>query len=359
MTRGGEAEAQQPFPAWAGPAEQLRFLLRYAVLAPSRHNTQPWLFEIDGPELRVYADGRRALRAADPRGRELVMACGAAVHNVELAALRFGVATSLEVVAGGRKDALLARLTLEEPRAAPPGTAALFLAIAARRTNRFGFDARDVPPGILVALAREAALLGGRLAAVEESLRPAVAELVGEGDRRQASDAHFRAELAAWTRGNHAGDVDGVPGYALGLSAPASLLQRLRLRLQGRAPDDEHRDRYYALHSRALLVLSTAGDAPADWLAAGRAMQRVLLRATAEGLSASYFSQALEVPETRSRLRQVLAGRGAPQLLFRLGFGGALRATPRRSVAAVLRSVSIAALPPRPIALRQPAEARP
>jgi len=29
-------------------AEQLRFLLQYAVLAPSGHNTQPWLFKIDG-----------------------------------------------------------------------------------------------------------------------------------------------------------------------------------------------------------------------------------------------------------------------------------------------------------------------
>ena len=33
-----------------------RFLLQWAVLAPSRHNTQPWTFEIEGDELRVYAD---------------------------------------------------------------------------------------------------------------------------------------------------------------------------------------------------------------------------------------------------------------------------------------------------------------
>jgi len=31
------------FPAHALPAEQWRFLLRYAVLAPSSHNSQPFM----------------------------------------------------------------------------------------------------------------------------------------------------------------------------------------------------------------------------------------------------------------------------------------------------------------------------
>ena len=358
MARSQGAGSQGPVPAWAGPAEQLRFLLRYAILAPSRHNAQPWLFEVSGPELRVYGDWRRTLRAADPRGRELVMACGAALHNVEVAALRSGILTSLEVVAGGRKDALLARLTLEERRAPPPGTEALFAAISARHTNRLGFDGREVPPGVVSALVREASLVGGRLRAVEESLRGTVAELVAEGDRRQWSSARFRAELAGWSRGNAGEEVDGMPGYALGLSAPASLLQRLWVRLHGPAPEEERRDRHYALRAPGLMVLSTLGDAPSDWFAAGRAMQRVLLRATAEGLSASYFSQAIEVAEVRARLRDALAERAAPQLLFRLGFGARVRPTPRRPVQAVLRAVTTSP-PAHAIALPSPPEARP
>jgi nitroreductase len=34
------------FPEQSSPAEKLKFLLQYAVLAPSSHNTQPWLFRI-------------------------------------------------------------------------------------------------------------------------------------------------------------------------------------------------------------------------------------------------------------------------------------------------------------------------
>ena len=34
------------FPANGSDAEKLEFLVRYAVLAPSSHNSQPWLFDL-------------------------------------------------------------------------------------------------------------------------------------------------------------------------------------------------------------------------------------------------------------------------------------------------------------------------
>lgn len=317
----------------------LAMLLRYAVLAPSRYNTQPWLFEIEGPELRVYGDARRALPAADPEGRELAMACGAALHNVEVAALHFGRASSIEIPAGGRKDGLLGRFALEEPRAPTPLDEALFAAVPARRTNRLAFDAREPPAGLLAALVREAAAHGASLHVVEQPARPAVAALVAEGDRIEWSSARFRAEVAAWSRQNRSGARDGMPGYAQGLSEPAAALHRLRLRLGGAGGGEERRDRHYALHTRALLVLSTLGDRSADWVAAGRALQHVLLRAAAHGLSASYFSQVVEVPRLRAGLREALGERRHPQLLFRLGYGLALSATPRRPPEEVLRAL--------------------
>jgi hypothetical protein len=59
--------------------EKLRFLLNYAILAPSGHNTQPWLFTIKDKALTLYADRTRALTVVDPEDRELVMSCGAAL----------------------------------------------------------------------------------------------------------------------------------------------------------------------------------------------------------------------------------------------------------------------------------------
>jgi nitroreductase len=37
---------EQDFPRDGKASEKLQFLLRYAILAPSRHKTQPWKFSV-------------------------------------------------------------------------------------------------------------------------------------------------------------------------------------------------------------------------------------------------------------------------------------------------------------------------
>lgn len=51
--------------------EKLEQFLKYAILAPSSHNTQPWLFKIVGEDtIEVYADDSRWLKIADSLGVE-------------------------------------------------------------------------------------------------------------------------------------------------------------------------------------------------------------------------------------------------------------------------------------------------
>jgi hypothetical protein len=54
------------FPEEREAADKLTFLLRYAVLAPSGHNTQPWLFSVRGDTVDLYADRTQALPVVDP-----------------------------------------------------------------------------------------------------------------------------------------------------------------------------------------------------------------------------------------------------------------------------------------------------
>ena len=68
-----------------------RVLLRFAVLAPSGHNTQPWRFAIRGLEFLVCAHPERRLPVADPKDRELMTnRLAASFFNlpVEVAGLR-------------------------------------------------------------------------------------------------------------------------------------------------------------------------------------------------------------------------------------------------------------------------------
>jgi hypothetical protein len=66
-------------------------------------------------------------------------------------------------------------------------------------------------------------------------------------------------------------------------------------------------------------LLTTRTDRRADWLRAGQALQRILLRATAEEVSAAFHTQALEVPELREFIRVRFSDGAHPQMLLRLG----------------------------------------
>jgi nitroreductase len=46
------------------PQARLRFLMGYAILAPSSHNTQPWLFRLHGTRLDLLADRRTVAEGA-------------------------------------------------------------------------------------------------------------------------------------------------------------------------------------------------------------------------------------------------------------------------------------------------------
>ncbi|MFC7615418.1 hypothetical protein ACFQV2_19840 [Actinokineospora soli] len=56
-----------------------------ACRAPSVHNTQPWRWLVGTRSLHLMANRTRWLRATDPRGRDLVMSCGAALDHLRTA----------------------------------------------------------------------------------------------------------------------------------------------------------------------------------------------------------------------------------------------------------------------------------
>src|SRR6185312_4888960 len=75
-----------------------------------------------------------------------------------------------------------------------------------------------------------------------------------------------------------------------------------------------------AVERPTVILLGTGSDSRAAWLASGRALGRVLLRATAAGLAASPLTQALDWPATRERLRERLRLVGYAQMLLRMGY---------------------------------------
>lgn len=335
------AVAEQAFP-WRGtPGEQLHFLLNYAVLAPSGHNTQPWRFRVTAAGVELLADRTRALPVVDPEDRELTISCGAALLHLRVALAHYGLQPQLRLLPDVDQPDLLADIRIgvktETPVAASLEMQRLFQAIKKRRTNRLPFEARAVREEDLHALSVTARREGARLHLIRHpEKKAALAELIAEGDRLQGGTRRYRRELAAWVHPNRSPSRDGIPGYAAGLGDLLSYAGPFVMRTFNWGRGQGNRDRQMAAQAPALLVLSTPADDPAAWLAAGQALDRVLLQAADAGLSASFFNQPIELYRLRPHVAGLIDRTGYPQIIMRLGHGRRVYPTPRRAVAEVL-----------------------
>lgn len=124
-----------PFSKAKAPIEKLRFLLRFATLAPSNHNTQPWFFRIHGDEIELRADRSRALPASDPFDRELIISCGASLAFLNATAEAFGCNLRIDRFPDHADTNLLARIAINNQNSVEPDEKVIN-SILKRRTNR-------------------------------------------------------------------------------------------------------------------------------------------------------------------------------------------------------------------------------
>ncbi|WP_412736200.1 Acg family FMN-binding oxidoreductase [Krasilnikovia sp. MM14-A1259] len=303
-----------------------------ATAAPSLHNSQPWRFRVRDGGVDVFADRTRQLHVLDPAGRELLISCGAALFNLRLAIRAQGVVPRTLLPAGD--DALVARVEPGRAAVTGPEIAALAAAVPNRHTNRWPFATTVVPSGVIEQLVRAATYEGARLTVAGVPARAAILGLTWSAERRLRRERGYRAELGRWTRPGPR-RADGIPPSAIG---PWDLMETMPIREFGlvHPPLLRHAERFEPYPT--ILVLATRGDGCRDWVAAGQALQRVLLTATVHGLATTPISQPVELPAIREVLTDTAGGTWA-QMVIRIGYGLPAPATPRRPLTQVLTGV--------------------
>ncbi|AOJ76443.1 Acg family FMN-binding oxidoreductase [Burkholderia ubonensis] len=327
-----------PLAASAHPEHQLKALLAYAVLAPSSHNSQPWRFIVDGATILVCADRMRALPVVDPFDRELIISCGAALLNLRVALVHAGFAHMIGAFPSDVDPDLLALVRVCDDGYSDAALGALFEAIPERVTTRAPFEASAVPDDLQQALIAAGVAEGAEVACIDAlANRARVAELVAEADRQQFADPRFRRELASWIDPRR--HTDGMPAFAAGVptlldfAAPV-VTMAVRTFDLGNGLAALHHQLVGA--SPLLVCIATARDDRDAWLAAGQALERMLLVAARAGYTASYLNQPIETAALRKQLAHLFDLGGEPQLLLRVGRGPHAPHSPRRPLDEVI-----------------------
>jgi hypothetical protein len=321
---------QDNFPADFPVQEQLKFLLQYAILAPSTKNTQPWRFSVAGNTVSLFADLSRWQTVADRERRELYISLGCALENLLVAGEQFGFRHEVSYFPQAANEELAAIVTF-----LPGGTPSIYrtgivlASITARHTQHGPYRDEPVTEEVQRRLLHCCGAPGLRVDLTDDpDIRSRVVELNLHADEMEFADPEFRKELGYWVG-------QGVLGTPRPLSRVAGLLL-CRLNL-GRAIGK----RNAALLSSAPLIglISARTDDPTSQVGTGQALERLWLHATRIGIALQPMSQALEIPSLRAELARVIPESGwIPEQVFRIGYAmrPAEQHTPRRPLDQVL-----------------------
>lgn len=317
-------------------AAQLAFLVRYGVLAPSGHNSQPWTFRTTEDGIEVYADYARRVPHADPADRELMISVGAAITNLCVAAAHFGFESTVLYQARPEESLPVALVALRETCAPDSALTRLFGAITARHTHRGTFDTRPIDESTLTELCDFIESHSAWVRFLVPHDRTRAAELVARAERVLMASSTFRGELADWTRPNDTDAGDGICADGFGIPDPLGPATPWFLRRFDVGSVRSSRSRSLVEHAAGLIVL-TSEDDHVSLIRCGETLELLLLLLTRLGLNYSFMNGPIEVDTLRSELWSMTRSAHPPQLLLRIGYARTRpNPQPRRQVEKVL-----------------------
>lgn len=333
--------------------EPRRFALSYAILAPNPHNLQPWMVDLNEPDVvTLLSDPNRRLPETDPFDRQLAIGLGGFLELMRIAATSQGYETDITLFPDGSDPGLISARPVAKVRFRHNQTSPdpLFNFVSSRRSTKEPFDMeKAVNDSSISALAPTVAgvrFAGTRLPEQVTILR----ELIWDAFKveyktpatLQESIDLMRFGKTAINASPDGIDIGGMPLeglHRLGLITPHDLATPGTLAYQTGL------DMYESMFAAtpAFVWLTTTDNSRESQIAAGQAWLRLNLMTTQAGLALHPVSQCLqEYPQMRKHYQhahQMLATAGETvQMLGRLGYAAAVPATPRWSLDEKIRN---------------------
>ena len=302
-----------------------RNILNLASLAPSGHNTQPWLVTYLAPYHWIIGqDRRRWLPGVDPDQRETILSLGAFLQNLEFAASAFGYACRWTLLATTNQDEQVMELLMAQTE--PPDPAHVD-EMSNRRTIRAGFSRELLREDDVARLvAGEPTFIHYLPANDREALF--LNEQTIEANRLQSYRDPAQRELADWIRFSSADarkhrdglttggmEIEGMAGWAVRNFYGKASVMKNAFRERG-----IEQVRAEVTASAGWILITSKDASVASLLETGRRMQRLFLKVRALGIGLHPMTQILEEPSTRLILPPAVGIGPHVQFILRVGY---------------------------------------
>lgn len=327
------------FPREGTFEQKMAFLIGYAILAPSSHNTQPWSFHIGPDYIDINVLLSRRLEASDPTGREMYISLGCCIENLLIVLQAFKIEFREEFFPNGQDALPVLRVKIlnNSYDIENAKNSALLAAISIRHSNHAEHRLSEEDRLELLDIQRKFSDDGIFLIFDREE-RQKIAELISEGTAIAMNDLAFKKELSHWVKNNLTRSFVGMPCFVMGISTPISfLVPNLITHAKPSSRSLEKDRKVITDHTLALGILTADKDDILSWIRTGRVLENFILNITSKGFSVSFHTAPIEMGNLYKKLQIILGTNRKPLVLIRVG--RALRkgrATPRLTVSQCL-----------------------
>jgi hypothetical protein len=300
-------------------------ILFLASLAPSGHNTQPWLVQYLEPYHWIIGnDKSKWLPAVDPTQRETILSIGAFIQNLEYAAGAFGYACDWNLLATTNQSDRVMEVKLIKK-----GLNNTFdlTKIKSRRTVRSNFLSEvlkaedlkylvDSEPEFIHYLpntSTESKFIGEQTIAANriQSYRDPAQQELANWIRFSSHDAEkYRDGLTTASM-----EIDGISGWVV-----RNFYNKDNVMKKDFRELSFEKVKKQVSESAGWILITSKGDSVETLLETGRQMQRLFLKVREKSIAIHPMTQILEESSAQQKLNQSIGIGSNVQFILRIGY---------------------------------------
>ncbi len=299
--------------------EKIEFLLNFAILAPSTHNSQPWSFIIKDNTLKIVYDNSINIKIADPDNRYKVMSLGCCFVNVIIAAAYYNFLESYSyneqndkielVIVFGKVTNIPAFYSNE-----------LFFQILKRKNSRGVFKSEKFNRFQLNNIKSVNIFKNIKIDIIDDNKKiNSIASLTKKVLKELYSEKEFRLEWAKWIKTPFSKNMKGISSLELKPSVVLSPIIPIVMRYFNVSKKASNLVGTMIKSSAIAIVLSSNDLNKLSFIEGGMLAELLMLKIQSMGFQTSIAVAALSNPESKAKLMNELGINEEPIFIFFAG----------------------------------------